>query len=189
MQKWHLDSLINIYCTQDLRSPWLVGLHDMTTGALVCGGTLVASRYVVTAASCVQARTAWDLYAVLGPGHSGLETQRGIARVHVHEGYSPEQPTLSAAAVLELDREVELASHTPACVDTNPGPDLEPRGAVYQLQGWAGAGAGAGGGIAEHDVAGVNSSCEGEEGNSGVMCAGEQRLEVCQVIVNLKKIE
>ena len=179
MQKWPLGSLIKIYCTQELWSPWLVGLHDMTTGSLVCGGTLVASRYVVTAASCVQARTAWDLYAVLGPGHSGLETQRGIARVHVHEGYSPEQPTLSGVAVLELDREVELASHTPACVDTNPGPDLELRGAVYQLQGWAGAGAG--GGIAEHDVAGVNSSCEGD----GVMCAGEQRLEVCQVIVNL----
>ena len=161
----------------------MVGLHDMTTRALFCGGTLVASRYVVTAASCVQARTAWDLYAVLGPGHRGLETQRGIARVHVHEGYSPEQPTLSNAAVLELDREVELATHTPACVDTNPGPELELRGAVYQLQGWAGAGAG--GGIAEYDVAGVNSSCEGEEGNTGVMCAGEQRLEVCQVIVNL----
>ena len=180
-----MDSLINIYCTQDLWSPWLVGLHDMTTGSLFCGGTLVASRYVVTAASCVQARTAWDLYAVLGPGHSGLEIQRGIARIHVHEGYSPEQPTLSAVAVLELVREVELASHTPACVDTNPGPDLELRGAVYQLQGWAGAG----GGIAEHDVAGVNTRCGWEEGNSGVMCAGEQRLEVCQVIVNLKKIE
>ena len=124
--------LRSLHPSQELRSPWLVGLHDMTTGALFCGGTLVASRYVVTAASCVQARTPWDLYAVLGHGHRGLETQRGITRVHVHEGYSPEQPTLSNAALLELDREVELATHTPACVDTNPGPDLELRGAVYQ---------------------------------------------------------
>ncbi|HAJ38509.1 MAG TPA: hypothetical protein DCL15_22815 [Chloroflexi bacterium] len=94
--------------------PWQVAVHP---GPYLCGGTLIASQWVVTAAHCVID----DTGAVMAPGdievvageynrsqNDGTEQQRNVTAVYVHPDYDPFGSNDSDIALLQLASPVTL---------------------------------------------------------------------------------
>ena len=95
-----------------------------------CGGTLVSSHYVVTAASCVT----WtedgsaavmhpsNLWVTIGEHRTSdqnethMENIIGVANIHIHGGFSRANEHLHNIALLELDTVVNLYDYAPACL-------------------------------------------------------------------------
>lgn len=94
--------------------PWQVAVYP---GPYLCGGTLIAPLWVVTAAHCVID----DAGAVMAPGdievivgeynrsqNDGTEQQRAVAAVYVHPDYDPSGSNDSDIALLKLASAVTL---------------------------------------------------------------------------------
>merc|ERR1712066_170511 len=111
--------------------PWMVALLTANGDPWNCGGTLVASKYVITAAHCVEGGflpvTPSDIKIRLGD-HALASTGEGslpemtidVAAITMHEGYVFPDNDI---AIIELAQEVDLTTYTPACMaktsDTN----------------------------------------------------------------------
>ena len=116
--------------------PWLVGVGDRSR--IWCGGTLVASRYVITAAHCftivakhnktilevIQASeiTVWIGYHnIAKPGGTILKEKKvDVVRLFFHDNY---ETTVGRQAtkpydisVVELAEAIDLNTFTPACM-------------------------------------------------------------------------
>ena len=105
--------------------PWMVSLVS-SGGGHFCGGTLVASRYVVTAAHCLEGSLPSELAVVLGEhdttvtGEGSLgELSLAVAAIFSHENY--DSFTLdNDISLLELAEEVDINTYTPACMAQVP---------------------------------------------------------------------
>ena len=105
--------------------PWMVSLVS-SGGGHFCGGTLVASRYVVTAAHCLEGSLPSELAVVLGEhdttvtGEGSLgELSLAVAAIFSHENY--DSFTLdNDISLLELAEEVDITTYTPACMAQVP---------------------------------------------------------------------
>ena len=111
-----------------------------------CGGTLVASKYVITAAHCVWNRnsnTWWkpsQLLLTIGEHwlESDLEPYESLVSVSSiipHESYDkdPVRPN-NDIAVLELAKEVDIEKYTPACLAKSTDSDYA--GELAKVYGW-----------------------------------------------------
>ncbi|XP_050738022.1 vitamin K-dependent protein C-like [Eriocheir sinensis] len=113
--------------------PWQVVILNRYHDAF-CGGTLVAPRWVLTAAHCVKRK----LYVRLGEHdlavHEGPEIEYKVARSVVHPHYDPTTVDNDVALLL-LPEPVEPGPHvSPACV---PEQDAElPVGESCTIIGW-----------------------------------------------------
>ena len=116
--------------------PWLVGIGDKFS--IYCGGTLVASKYVITAAHCFQSVNKYNgtimiltspsevkvwigFHNVVKPGGSRLtERKLDVVRLIHHDNYETtvgKQATKSwDLTVVELAKAVDLNMYTPACM-------------------------------------------------------------------------
>lgn len=102
--------------------PWIVSLR---VGDHFCGGTLIDTRHVVTAAHCVTGTNTYSLRVVAGL-HQRLNTYTGrtqiagVSRIFIHEQYN--RGTLAHdIAILRLCQPVQLNSYVNLiCL---PGPD------------------------------------------------------------------
>ena len=112
---------IKVPICQINKYPWMVSLVS-SGGGHFCGGTLVASRYVVTAAHCLEGSLPSELAVVLGE-HDTTVTGEGsigelslaVAAIFSHENY--DSFTLdNDISVLELAEEVDINTYTPACM-------------------------------------------------------------------------
>lgn len=94
--------------------PWQVAVYP---GPYLCGGTLISTQWVVTAAHCVVD----DAGAVMAPGDieviageynrnqsDGTEQQRSVTAVYVHPDYDPSGSNDSDIALLQLESAVTL---------------------------------------------------------------------------------
>ena len=123
--------------------PWLVRLSEVNKPErTVCGGTLVASKYVVTACHCTyeydkvtqtsikRKYLPADLLAIIGDyrkdtlNETGREKRIKVKNIKRHHKYEKNQPVPSKStlnngydiAILELWDEVELTEYSPACL-------------------------------------------------------------------------
>merc|ERR1711936_954987 len=106
--------------------PWMVSLVG-SSGNHFCGGTLVASKYVVSAAHCMftdqqltVARPLSELKVNLGQHQLSVTTEGGLEEKTIdvtkytnHEDFTMPNNDI---VVLELAEEVDLATYTPACL-------------------------------------------------------------------------
>ena len=94
-----------------------------------CGGTLVSSHYVVTAASCVTwtedgsaAAAPSNLWVTLGEHRTSdqnethMENIIGVAKIYIHDNFNDSNEHLHNIALLELDTVVNLYNYAPACL-------------------------------------------------------------------------
>lgn len=121
--------------------PWQVAI--LYKGKFKCGGTLVSTHYVVSAAHCFSKNTPEDYSIVLGEHHreihEGTEQTVGVKVIVVHPSYVLNSP--NDIAVVELAEKAILTKYiTPACLP-KAGEEV-PAGKKCFMSGWGRLGAG-----------------------------------------------
>ena len=103
----------------------------LQAGVSPCGGALVASKYVVTAAHCLYLDAAGkhpkvpsDFNITLGEHDRSIKDEGvlpektiGVAKIYTHEDYRGIRKVfMNDIAVLELSEHVDLETYTPVCL-------------------------------------------------------------------------
>jgi len=107
--------------------PWQVALLFFGSAGKdqACGGTLIGSKYVMTAAHCTDGLAPMDINVVVGDTDLGslddaLSLTIGVKTIIQHASYTPSPPT-NDIAILELEEEIDLFAYPnikPACLPT-----------------------------------------------------------------------
>jgi len=108
--------------------PWMAAIAT-TSESFFCGGTLISSQWVLTAAHCMfkdnagtQAQTAGEIRIVLGEHDIGSQLESQIPRKVVQVSQIINHPSYDASssnndiALIKLSEEVDLNVYTPACL-------------------------------------------------------------------------
>lgn len=129
--------------------PWMVALMS-SSGAQFCGGTLVASKYVVTAAHCMfydqnaqqpvpktEVNVRIGDHDLAATGETSIaEKTIAVTNIFNHESYAPAGGSLNNdITVLELAEEVDINTYTPACLAQTSDTDTF-NGKTAQVYGW-----------------------------------------------------
>jgi len=171
--------------------PWMVALMDGTGSSQFCGGTLVASKYVVTAAHCMffdqnaqQPLATTDVKVRIGDhdlattGETSIpEKTISVSKITNHPSYAPAGGSLNNdITVLELSEAVDLNVYTPACL-AQTSDESTFYGKTAQVYGWGttSSGGAASSKLLEVDVPVVTpTQCATSMGpmEGGQICAG-----------------
>merc|ERR1711990_631606 len=127
-----MDGIFGGTPTQVNQYPWMVKLRYRQGNTIWnCGGTLIASRYVLTAAHCmVVGGDETKLKVTIGDHDLQATTETclstitlGVKRIKIHEDYILIEDFFGSIeliendiAILELEEEVDLGIYTPACL-------------------------------------------------------------------------
>ena len=181
--------------------PWMVSIRiDKDSFIGHCGGTLVASKYVISAAHCfwIKETQTWiepsKLQLILGEHFSldhfmplePFESVVDVAKIMGHKGYDGSQRHDNDIAVIELAKEVNLIIYTPACL---PSSNYDFAGETASVYGWGLTQAGntnsASPSLLEVDVPVVSNDVCGKtmpDITPGKLCAGGQLgKDACRV--------
>ncbi|TRY79521.1 hypothetical protein TCAL_12893 [Tigriopus californicus] len=124
--------------------PWMVSAGELSSEGVWehrCGGTIIASNLVLTAAHC-----AFDDRWLIRTGDRDLDSSfddakvitRKIKKIHVHPKYVYDLTAYYDVAIWELDEDVEYnIFHRPICLPNEPSLDLNKyEGDQVTVLGW-----------------------------------------------------
>jgi len=127
--------------------PWMAMLAERPGGGQICGGAVINSRWIATAAHCVSPNGTFPATQVLKPTSLwvvlGAHTQTDITetnmlrkfavqRIVVHKTKTGRASTVDLA-LLKVKEEIDLNKYTPLCL---PDPEFDIRGHNVTLTGW-----------------------------------------------------
>ena len=92
-----------------------------------CGGTLVASKYVISAAHCMKGKTADQMAVRIGDHDLSIDTEPltlppktvNVKAITDHPDYNQNIVDGYDISILELEEELDLDVYTPACLEKN----------------------------------------------------------------------
>ncbi|XP_067228719.1 tryptase-like [Chanodichthys erythropterus] len=118
--------------------PWQVSLHSSTYGGHFCGGSLINSEWVLTAAHCLPGVSASSLLVFLGKrtqqGVNTYEISRKVATIIVHPSYDS-QTSDNDIALLRLSSAVTFNDYIrPVCLAAQKS--VFPSGTSSWITGW-----------------------------------------------------
>ncbi|XP_028391417.1 serine protease 44-like [Dendronephthya gigantea] len=104
--------------------PWQVGIKSCPTCRYFCGGTIVAKRWVITAAHCLVNYRASDLHIDAGVTNQKNTTEHkqsfNCTAIHAHQKYAIKAPYDDDIAILQLNKDVFYNDHIrPLCLNEN----------------------------------------------------------------------
>jgi len=117
--------------------PWMVGLYTRTGSLPSCGGSLINSKWVITAGHCISSSHSLTK-AVLGEHDTRVTTEtqirieRGVTQKIRHPEYN-DDTLKNDIALFRLDRPVDTDVYVPVCMPA-PGSDYE--GLEAWVTGW-----------------------------------------------------
>ena len=105
-------------------SPWQVGIKSCPTCMYFCGGTIVAKRWVITAAHCLVNYVPSDLYIDAGVTNQSKTTKHkqsfNCTAIHSHQSYAVKAAFDEDIAILKLDKDAVFNDHVrPLCLNEN----------------------------------------------------------------------
>uniref|UniRef100_A0A1I8ND40 Peptidase S1 domain-containing protein n=1 Tax=Musca domestica TaxID=7370 RepID=A0A1I8ND40_MUSDO len=132
--------VVNGTSTEITKYPFMVSLRG-ATGSHSCGSSIIAPRFILTAAHCVDGRNAGQIsvqYATTTISAKG-DNVIPVKRIIMHEGYNPSNSYANDIALLELYGTLVFNYKTLAPVNL-PDPYFEipqlPEGVPGVLAGW-----------------------------------------------------
>lgn len=120
------------------QAPWQVALlykypdpdyPDADRYAQFCGGSILNSRWVLTAAHCVEGEEASDLEVLAGEATLSMESKSparvGVENILIHPGYVSYFGWQNDIALLELSNEIDLGNSSSAAAIALPAASVK----------------------------------------------------------------
>ncbi|GJQ69454.1 hypothetical protein Trydic_g6563 [Trypoxylus dichotomus] len=100
--------IVGGFDAQNGQFPWAVSLRSSSSGRLFCGGSIINSRWILTAATCVDGSTTSEFYIAAGTLllSSGGDLYR-ISKIVVHDSYN--YPNYDIALV-QVEGEIQFSN-------------------------------------------------------------------------------
>ena len=124
--------------TEPNEYPWQVALvNEWLPNFVFCGGTVVNSKFVMTAAHCTEGKDADELLVKVGEHDLAVDDDDarlvGVKTIHEHPGYDDWSAGMDFA-ILELRESLNFSTYVrPACLPTMDVPYAGVRGNLVDV--------------------------------------------------------